>query len=403
MSLPPRREFLRLLAAQLGGKLPPVRAVTRGPKFHWFGYYDKFQFDPTDRYALGMQVDFEHRAPRADDVIRIGMVDLQNRDRWIELGESRAWSWQQSCMLQWLPGSKSEIIWNDRQEGQFVAHILDVKSGKRRTLPSSIANVSPDGQWALTTDFARITHTRPGYGYEGVPDPNREVGAPENSGVWRVDLKTGKRRLLVSLADMDRIPYQREAAHEAMHWTYVLISSPDGKRFAFIHRWRSKGQRGFSTRLFTANPDGKEIFEIDPSGYTSHFIWRDPRHILAWTRRESHGDRFYLLEDRTGKAEVVGPDVMAVNGHCTYLPGGRWILNDTYPDKERLQHPYLYDPSVNLKRPLGHFLSPPEYTGEWRCDTHPRTSRNGRMVMIDSPHGGYGRQMYLIDISGIIG
>jgi len=200
-----RRAFLRVLAAQRGEKLPPDRAVTRGPKFHCFGYYDKLQFDPTDRYALGMQVDFEHRAPRADDVIRIGMVDLQDGDRWIELSESRAWSWQQSCMLQWLPGSKSEIIWNDRQGGQFVAHILDVESGRRRTLPSSIANVSPDDWWALTTDFARVAHTRPNYGCEGVPDPNQEVGAPTDSGVWRVDLKTGKRTRLVSLADMHRI------------------------------------------------------------------------------------------------------------------------------------------------------------------------------------------------------
>jgi hypothetical protein len=67
-------------------ELPPVRAITRGPKFHWFSYYDKLQFDPTGRYALAMEVDFEHRTPRADDVIRVGMVDLADGDRWIELG-----------------------------------------------------------------------------------------------------------------------------------------------------------------------------------------------------------------------------------------------------------------------------------------------------------------------------
>jgi len=32
--------------------LPPVRAVTRGPKFHWFGYYDKDQLDASGRFVL---------------------------------------------------------------------------------------------------------------------------------------------------------------------------------------------------------------------------------------------------------------------------------------------------------------------------------------------------------------
>jgi hypothetical protein len=44
----------------------PIRAITKGPKFHWFGYYDKFQFDTTGRYVLSMAVDFEGR--RASNV-----------------------------------------------------------------------------------------------------------------------------------------------------------------------------------------------------------------------------------------------------------------------------------------------------------------------------------------------
>jgi len=132
--------------------LPPVRAITRGPKFHWFSYYDKLQFDPTCRYVLGMEVDFEHRSPKPDDVIRIGMIDLKDRDRWTHLGETRAWGWQQGCMLQWRPGSKNEIMWNDRQGGRFVSHILDplkVDTGKKRTLPHPFYTVSPDGRTAV--------------------------------------------------------------------------------------------------------------------------------------------------------------------------------------------------------------------------------------------------------------
>lgn len=95
---------------------------------------------------------------------------------------------------------------------------------------------------------------------------------------------------------------------------------------------------------------------------------------------------------------MVGPEVMTVNGHCTYLPGNRWILNDPYPDKERMQHPYLYDTKDRRRLPLGHFLSPMPYQGEWRCDPHPRYRPDGRKVVIDSTHAGNGRQMYLIDI-----
>ena len=118
----------------------PSRAITSGPRHHWFGYYDKLQFDPSARYALGMQVDFEHRAPTPEDVIRIGMVDLSDGDRWIALGESLAWGWQAGCMLQWLPRSAHEIIWNDRIDGRFVSHILNVDTGRTRThcpIPSS--------------------------------------------------------------------------------------------------------------------------------------------------------------------------------------------------------------------------------------------------------------------------
>ena len=50
-------------------EFPPTRVITRGPKHHWFGYYDKLQFDPTSRYVLGMEVDFQHRSPTGKDVI----------------------------------------------------------------------------------------------------------------------------------------------------------------------------------------------------------------------------------------------------------------------------------------------------------------------------------------------
>ena len=139
-----RRDLIKTLASlPLAGlalaraaeeKLPPVRAITRGPKFHWRAYYDKLLFDPANRLVVCNEVDFEGRSPTAEDVIRVGMVDTQDGDKWTELGSSRAWNWQQGCMMQWVPGTRSEVAWNDREGDRFVSHVLDairIRTGER--------------------------------------------------------------------------------------------------------------------------------------------------------------------------------------------------------------------------------------------------------------------------------
>ena len=381
----------------------PVRAITSGPDFHWFAYYDKLQFDPTCRYVLGMEANFQHRSPKPDDVIRVGMVDLEDGDRWTELGQTRSWCWQQGCMLQWRPGSDSEVMWNDRQGDHFVSYILDIHTGEKRILPHPFYTISSDGKIAVAPDFRRVNDMRPGYGYTGLPDPYADQLAPEDSGVFRIDLETGEQELIISIADVAKIPYPHGDLSEMKHYFNHLLFSPDGSRFIFLNRWRGVERKGFGTRMLTAKPDATDIRVVDDYGSTSHFIWRDPEHILAWAYHPSHGGAFYLYEDGTGKVEVVGKDIMTKNGHCTYLPGGKWVLNDIYPDENRNQEVYIYNTDDDEKISLGNFHSPPEYTGEWRCDTHPRFSPDGSSVVIDSPHGGNGRQMYLIDISGIIG
>jgi hypothetical protein len=349
-------------------------------------------------------VSFESRSPTADDEIRVGIIDTARGDAYRELGSTKAWNWQQGCMLQWIPGSRDEVIWNDRVEGRFVSHIQNTRTNQRRTLPAPIYTLAPDGRRALYPDFRRLNVTRPGYGYAGIPDPRPDVAAPDDAGIWSLDLATGKSRLILSFAQVAAIPHSyKEAAPKAgaKHWFNHLLYSPDGSRFIFLHRWRNPGQGGsFNTRLFTATTEGKDLYELDPYGKTSHFIWRDETNILAWAWTPASGDKFYLFKDRTPKVAVIGEGVMTVNGHCTYLPGNKWILNDTYPDKDRRQNVYLYHVASGKRLELGAFHSPPQYTGEWRFDTHPRFSPDGKKVVIDSAHNG-GRQMYLIDISGV--
>ncbi|MDB4624923.1 hypothetical protein OAE21_02505 [Rubripirellula sp.] len=413
-----RRSFLASacavsLCGELGDKIEAmhpienrVRQITRGPMHHWFGYYDKLQFDPSSRFVLGMQVGFEHRSPKPDDQIGIGMVDLKNGERWVKLGKSNAWCWQQGCMLQWLPGSSREIIWNDREDGRFIARIMNVITGESRTLAHPVYSVSPDGKYAVAPDFRRINDVRPGYGYAGLEDPYADEAAPQDSGIVRVDLHSGKTDLILSLADIARtgnIPNQKLGIK---HYFNHLLFSPDGSRFIALHRWRyPDGSR--LTRAITANSDGSDVRIVCPNGYTSHFIWRDTESILAQSRHWDGNDGWgnFLFQDVDGGGDVseVGRGVLDPSGHISYLPGGQWILNDTYPKtRERIQTPHLYEIASGKRIDLAGFHLPAAYTGEWRVDTHPRFSPDGKTVCVDVPVAGEGRQLHLIDVSDIV-
>lgn len=392
--------------------LVPYKQLTDGDP-HWFAYYDKLETDPSGRYVLSMRSDFESRTPTEADRIEIGMVDTRDNNRWISLGKSDSWGWQQGCQLQFVPQSKTEIVWNDRENGRFVARIMDIETREMRTLPMPVYALSPDGKWAITVDYSRVNDMRAGYGYKGIPDKFAAEKAPAASGIWRADLKTGESRLIVSLADAAAIPNPNDPDFaQAKHWFNHLLVSPDGKRFIFLHRWKydqpKKNERykkvgGFGTRMFTANADGSDMRVIDPYNYTSHFIWDcDGKRVLAWTKIPPYGFGFFLIDDTPeAKVEQIGRGVMPVNGHCTYI-NRDWILNDTYPDKTRRQNVYLYNVKTGERRDLAKLYMPKGMWGEYRCDTHPRATPDGKRVVVDSAHNGK-RQLYMLDVSEIVG
>ncbi|RKY66699.1 MAG: hypothetical protein DRQ08_02180 [Candidatus Latescibacterota bacterium] len=376
---------------------PPfrMRPVTLGPKHHFFGYYDKSPWDSTGRYMLGMEVGFVDRPPTPEDEVVIGLIDLEEGARWNPVAKTRAWCWQQGCMLQWMPSAPEEIIYNDREGGRFVSRVLDVRTGRSRTLPLPIYALSPDGSYALTLNFSRVARTRPGYGYVGVPDPYEGEPAPEGDGIWWMDLRTGEHKLIISLAEVASLGHD-PTMDDTEHWFNHIQVNTDGTRFLFLHRWK-RPDGGWWTRMFTARPDGSELYCVADHGMVSHFDWRDQSHILAWATQRDVGDRFFLFEDLTGRREVVGEGVLTENGHCSYSPDRRWILTDTYPDHDSMRHLLLFRLEDGKLLEVGKFFSPPELRGEIRCDLHPRWSRDGREVCIDSAHEGH-RQMYVVEV-----
>ncbi|HEX28910.1 TPA: hypothetical protein ENG04_02375, partial [Candidatus Poribacteria bacterium] len=103
---------------------PQPILVTRSPKHHFFGYYDKSPWDATGRYMLALEVDFMDRPPTPQDKAVVGLIDLEEDYRWRPLAETYAWNWQQGTMLQWLPSEpERKVIFNAREKDRFISVI----------------------------------------------------------------------------------------------------------------------------------------------------------------------------------------------------------------------------------------------------------------------------------------
>ncbi|MCK4824460.1 hypothetical protein KA005_52400 [bacterium] len=416
----------------------PLEKLTQDPKHHFFGYYDKCPWSYDGKYMLTMEVSFNDHFP-VNEPADIGLVDLSNKNNITILAQTKAWNWQQGAMMQWSPLSPNRtIIYNDRQDNQFVSVILDITTGSKKILPRPVAAVSHSGKKALSINFARLYHTRKDYGYAGLPDPWHAELCPNNDGIYLIDLNTGKNQLIVSIHqvahfDLDtRVPGVR-------HWVNHLAFNTTDTRFCFLHRYELPHMKRFGTRLFTANTDGSYLRCLW-SSHVSHFDWRDNDHILAWAiqqkrssksskakmivlralkqnqwlyrrlkmssflRSRIYGGAFFLFHDTKSSEntyEIVGKNLLTEDGHCTYSPDRTWILLDTYPDVHNLRHVLLYNSKAQRCIDIGSFFSPPTLTKELRCDLHPRWSRDGKQICIDSAHEG-SRQIYVLDISSIV-
>jgi hypothetical protein len=296
-------------------------------------------------------------------------------------------------------------MWNDREADRFVARVCDVTSGATRTLPRAVYTLAPDGRWGVGHDFARLNHCRPGYGYPGIEDPQADVPAPADSGIWRIDVASGESELLVTLEELAGFERSTENLQQETHYVNHLLISPDGSRIEFLHRWYPSPRRGegeYKTRMLTMDQAGGDLRLVDDTGDASHFIWDDPEHLLVACSATTEKRALHRIAWRDRKAEVVDTaNLPQPNGHVTLLPGtnGRWLLTD---DCGSTRAVYLHDrESGRVITVAQGLLSGGPYHGEDRIDLHPRSDRLGRQVVIDSGHEGQGRQIHLLDIGAL--
>lgn len=325
-------------------------------------------------------------------------VHEEGTDAATVIAESRAWNFQQGAMAQWLPYDGVEsIVFNDVVGHRLVSRIL--AAGREKSLEWPIQALRPGAPEALSLNYRRLAVLRPEYGYRGEVENFTPDQPLESDGLWRVGLRTGRAQLCISLRALaEAAP---AATGEDRHKVNHALYSPDGNRFAFMHRWL--GPRGKFSRLYCANADGSGLRLLLDHRMVSHYAWRDDTTLLAYARAPEQGDRYYLIDISTGMRQAYGAGTLDRfgDGHPSYSPGGRWLVTDTYPDRARMSRLLLCDVRDGRVIEVGAFHSPWRFDGPVRCDLHPRWNPDGTRISIDSTHEGR-RGVYAVDVSRLL-
>lgn len=396
---------------------------------YFVGYYDKSPFDRRNNRHLVLRVQDFSRLPDASSSAEIGYFDLNSENGFTPLTSTNAFNWQQGCMLQWLDdGEPGSIIFNRRIGNAFHAVVHDLASGRERTLGAPIYAMRPQGDLALTVDFERHFWCRRAYAYAGVEKPEKNADIAPGDGLALVDIASGKSERLIEVADLLNIE-PLSSMRSAVHYVEHAMFSPEGERVAFYHRWKSK-DGAISCRLYVIDLARRRLRKLLDTGRLSHMCWLDAHRILAWGAPASlagamnrnvflrdgvvrplkplyrllvkgnpkfgqsaastfvNGDSYFTLNVDTGATQRVLVNALDRDGHPSPAPGDAFVT-DTYPDRESRAKLIWADLAGGRTRELAVVGSMPEYDNTpLRCDLHPKLSKDGTLVSIDTMEGG---------------
>lgn len=385
--------------------LPSVRsvmAITAGPMQHFVGYYGITPWNGSGTRLACLEANFGDRLVEANDRAGICLVDPTTHQL-TRIAETLAWNLQQGAMLHWLPTAPDrELVFNNRVDGRLISTILDVESGRTRTIDRPIAAISPDGKLAISLNYERLRRIRPVTGYAGGEFNAPLIKRPTDDGLFIIDLASGKSRLFVSIDDACRSPAVPKSVVHEPFWLEHAMFSRDGLRLFMIARAFDPTSRQLVSLPLTVATNGAALHALLPWGVqgASHYDWLDERQLVLTREYEPNKWHHLLIDadDTTAKPQILAPDVLTQDGHCTFSPDGHWMITDTYPDEHRRQHLFILDVKSNRAARIASFYAPEQYHGDWRCDLHPRWSRDGKQICIDSTHDGI-RQVYVVDLA----
>jgi hypothetical protein len=322
-----------------------VRQITFGRQHHLFGYIGhvgNIPWNGDGRYVLALRSSFQDHMPQPTEPAEILLLDTMDEYRARNVDETRGWNLQQGTMFYWNPEAPdTQFFFNDRDpaDGTIFTVLFDISRGERvrefRFPDSPVANsgVAQTGGSFLALNYGRLARLRLVTGYAGSADWSQADNAPENDGIFRVDVESGERVLLVSYRRLreavgrDEFPAIDDYGLFINHTLWNRASN----RIYFYLRANFRSDLPQVNIPFTVNVDGTELTRHRLLG--GHPEWDEGMTIIG-----ADDDRQVRYD--TSRREIVGTfgprgTFAKPGGDIAMSPGREWFVNGSKEGQKR--------------------------------------------------------------------
>ncbi len=381
-----------------------VEQITYGPKHHFFGYIGQSQTIPwnqSGRYIVALRNDFQDHMPGPGEAADVILIDTENDHAIQVVDQSQGWNPQQGTMFYWNPESpETQFFFNDRDpETQKVFTVLfDISKGKRireyRYEDTSFGNsgVAQNGGYFLGLNYARMARLRLVTGYLGAADWTEGVVHPEDDGIFKVDVNTGEKELIVSFAQLgDALrDYHPGVENKAMFINHTLWNRDDD-RIYFYARGNFGGRGNQLNVPFTVNSDGSDL-TIQKVFIGGHPEWLEGYEILG----HNADDLVVYDTDEQRVVRTLGDQSVfpEPGGDNAFSPDGKWIINGSGPKRGTVYVMYRMADGAwarTRRYDQGEWIS-----GDLRSDPAPCWNRTSDQVLFPSISKDGTRQLFVI-------
>jgi WD40-like Beta Propeller Repeat len=365
-------------------------------------FFDVQPVSPSGRYLIVTKVPFINRIPYPGDKAYVCVVDLIGGTARI-VYETRGWGSQLGANAQWSDTDKY-VFCNDIIDGLATGVRINVDTLEVKTLGGPIFGTSPDRLYSYSGNLEVINAGIPGYGVpEGLMWKKRHAEKESQvEGIWKTNLLTGKRDLLISIRDIvEQLPEQDHLRGGTYYIFNVKVNPQNSKIMVVIFTRGAPKRAGWPVQLVTMDIDGKNIKLAIPDR-----LWRvgghhpnwapDGDHIVMNLREKGKAMAFVRFRHDGSEMEVLANGHKG-GGHPSLNPSGSFLLTDAYTSEGLLDKNgdvplRLIDLELNTEKEICRIFTN-RIDGPRRVDPHPVWSADGKKIFFNGIVNGYRQVM----------